>query len=195
MVQSPAAQRLVAPDPDGAAEAVAAIVVAAGEAETEIGVLRAHLDGARRVRGAGDVSELVRLTAASGVPVRYAPEGELATVGSEVWETVYRVVQESLTNSIKHAPGAAVQVDVRRVPGWLQIEVASDVTPGNGSGLERVGGGRGLEGMARRVQECGGTLTAGPVDGGGWRVSAELPDASRGIQGSTVTPGRVGARL
>ena len=186
VVQSAAAQRLVDPDPDGAAEAVAAIVAAAAEAETEIGVLGAHLDGAGRVRGAGDVGELVRLTAATGVPVRYAPEGDLATVDAEIWETVYRVVQESLTNSIKHAPGAAVEVGVRRVAGWLQVEVAGGAAPRNGSGLDRVGGGRGLEGMPRRVQECGGTLTAGPADDGGWRVSAELPaDPTRLAQPST----------
>lgn len=85
---------------------------------------------------------------------------------------VYRVVQESLTNARKHAPGARIDVRVRLSAG------AVDVVVQNGPGVHRgtaSAGGQGLHGMGERARVYGGTLEAGPVDGGGWRVHLRLP--------------------
>ena len=95
----------------------------------------------------------------------------------------YRVVQEGLTNVLRHAPGAPVavgvavgsevMVTVRNGPGSAPPGVDPGVDPGGGPG-----GGHGLAGMRERVRLAGGTLRAGPVPGGGWLVEARLPAGS-----------------
>jgi len=94
--------------------------------------------------------------------------------------TAYRVIQEALTNTIRHAPGARTRVAVAELDGLVDI-VVEDSGGGRGAGA---GAGRGLIGMRERVALAGGAVTAGPSDGG-WRVHAELPldqtaDARRG---------------
>ncbi len=81
----------------------------------------------------------------------------------------YRIVQEGLTNAMKHAPGAATTVTVSWAPHDLALEIRN--AAGQGPDLS---GGHGLLGMAERVRLYGGELQAGPDDGG-WRVSARLP--------------------
>jgi signal transduction histidine kinase len=85
------------------------------------------------------------------------------------------VVQESLTNALKHAPGAPVDILVEAAGGYVEIDVRNGPAVGPPSGLERSGGGRGLTGMGERVAACGGELAAGPAQDGGWRVVARLP--------------------
>jgi Histidine kinase-, DNA gyrase B-, and HSP90-like ATPase len=85
------------------------------------------------------------------------------------------VVQESLTNALKHAPGAPVDVVIAGTGGGLEISVANGVPTAPLSGLEQAGGGRGLAGMRERVHACGGELTAGMTADGGWRVLARFP--------------------
>jgi signal transduction histidine kinase len=87
----------------------------------------------------------------------------------------YRVVQESLTNALKHAPGAAVEILVTGSANEVEIEVRNGPATAPASGLERSGGGRGLAGMRERVASCGGTIWLGPAQDGGWRVLARLP--------------------
>jgi signal transduction histidine kinase len=85
------------------------------------------------------------------------------------------VVQESLTNALKHAPGAPVDIVIAGTAGQVEIAVRNGPAAGPSSGLEESGGGRGLAGMRERVSACGGELCAGPAEGGGWQVLARLP--------------------
>lgn len=101
---------------------------------------------------------------------------DMAPLPAAVDAAVYRIVQESLTNAIRHAPGAPVQVSVRR----QQDAVAVEVTDLGAARREAVNGTRhggwGLAGMRERVHLLGGHLVAGPrTDGGGWQVRATLP--------------------
>ncbi|MFG2293149.1 sensor histidine kinase [Streptomyces sp. NPDC048603] len=108
----------------------------------------------------------------------------LAGLSREADTTAYRVAVEALTNVRRHAPGAAVvTVAVRRAGGGIELSVANaQGTRGSrGRWARRWGGGTGLEGLRGRVEAVEGTLTAGPVPGGGWLVRAVFP-AATGLQ-------------
>ena len=87
--------------------------------------------------------------------------------------TFYRIVQEALTNTLRHADARHATVSLGFDPDELTVEIVDDgvATPGNGDG-------RGLVGMRERAAVFGGTVDAGPVDGGGFRVAARLPLSS-----------------
>src|SRR5262249_54723878 len=88
---------------------------------------------------------------------------------------IYRIVQEALTNSLKHAgPGASALVRVERKADKVQLDVLDNGTRRAGT-LVGVSGGNGLIGMRERAHVFGGTLKAGPPPAGGWRVEAVLP--------------------
>lgn len=130
--------------------------------------------------GLADVPQLVDDVRAAGVPVTLTVTGVPdASTNAGVELSAYRVVQEALTNVIKHA-GAPTQVDVavRHLPGSLAVEVVDD---GRGAAVNgAVDGGHGLLGMRERVELWGGELVAGPVPGGGYRVCATLPYGEAG---------------
>jgi signal transduction histidine kinase len=166
--------------PDEARKALEAIAATARGTLTEmrrlLGVLRgddgqvAHLP----TPGIADIAHLIEEVRAAGVPVNLRIDGPSEAVGSGLELSAYRVVQEALTNVIKHA-GAPTKVDVNvlRDPHLLTVEVVDN---GRGAGVRRAGpGGHGLLGMRERVELWGGQLTAGPIDGGGYRVRASLP--------------------
>jgi signal transduction histidine kinase len=90
-----------------------------------------------------------------------------------VQSTAFRIVQEALSNVVKHARPATAVVTVRRAGDALAVEVRDD-----GAARAANGGGHGLQGMRERAELCGGTLEAGPAPEGGWRVSARLPIGS-----------------
>ena len=90
-------------------------------------------------------------------------------------EAAYRVVQEALTNALKHAPGAPVDITVSGCDGEVEVDIVNAPPRQVPSSLERSGGGFGLTGMRDRIAACGGRLTSGPTPAGGWRVSALLP--------------------
>ena len=175
VVQATVAQRLAVAAPDQAAVAVDAIAEAAREARTELGQLGSQL-GTGRSAGLQRIDELARRAAAMGLTVSYRPDGDLHKLDRPASEAAYRVIQESLTNALKHAPGAPIDISLRATNHHVDIEVTSAATRAGPSGLERAGGGHGLSGMHHRVAACGGTLTAGPTAAGGWRVAARLPE-------------------
>ncbi|UJW34114.1 histidine kinase [Saccharothrix sp. AJ9571] len=133
-----------------------------------LGVLRAPV-GDRPQPGIGDLDALLEESRHAGmrVELRRDLRGEPPeTVG----RTTYRIVQESLTNARKHAPGAAVEVTVDGGPGdGLTIEVTNAAAGRPG------GSGQGLAGLTERAAIVGGRLTHGQEAAGGWRVSAWLP--------------------
>lgn len=126
--------------------------------------------------GLSGLSELVAETEAAGHACRVAVDEAVVGVPDGVALAVFRIVQESLTNARKHAPGADVSVRVARRDRSLRVEVENG--PARRAAVEAArgsGSGRGLVGMGERVRVYGGTLETGPQPGGGWRVAAELP--------------------
>lgn len=129
-------------------------------------------DGLEPQPGLDQLDALVERVRAAGVPVDVAvsPPGPLPP-GIDL--AAYRVVQEALTNTIKHAPGAAASVKIGHGGDWLEIEVAD--TGGTRRAEPRTGGGRGLLGLRERLAVYGGTLDAGRTAEGGFRIKARLP--------------------
>jgi signal transduction histidine kinase len=193
VVQAEGGRALTAKHPERAPEVFGTIAEASREALVEmrrmVGLLRNENDdtGSRSpAPGLFDLPELVRR---SGVDADFRVHGATPAVHPTLGLTAYRIVQESLTNVLKHAGPAArttVRVDYR--PDSIHLLVADD---GRGTGAGGGRGGHGLTGMAERVGLHGGTLTAGPPPGppGGFVVSAVLPMSPvRGRAGE----GRVG---
>jgi signal transduction histidine kinase len=90
--------------------------------------------------------------------------------------SAYRIVQEALTNVLRHAGSASVTVDIAADEDALHVEVSDD---GSGSPARAEAEGHGIAGMRERALALGGTFAAGPRPGGGWRVEAVLPFTSR----------------
>jgi signal transduction histidine kinase len=155
-----------------------------------LGELRALLDVLRNDRAEGEprvpqpdahaIADLAERMRAAGVPVELEAD-ELGDLPAGVSLGVYRIVQESLTNTLKHAGrGATASVRVHRTGDLVEVLVSDDgagrlpqLTPA-GRGLS-VPGGNGLIGMRERAHVYGGTLEVGPAPGGGWQVRAALP--------------------
>jgi signal transduction histidine kinase len=117
------------------------------------------------------VEELAEQVREAGVPVDLQIEGEVVPLGPGVDVSAYRIVQEALTNTLKHAGPARANVVVRYLDRALELEVIDD---GRGA-VENGGGGHGLIGMRERVALYGGELQTGPVQEGGYAVRARLP--------------------
>jgi len=122
--------------------------------------------------GLQHLDELIAKVEEAGLPVTLRLEGEQLQLPPGVDLSAYRIVQEGLANALKHAHGSQAEVVVRFDERSLHLEVVDD-----GEGGEGVPGelGRGLVGMRERVALYGGTLEAGPRDGGGFVLSADLP--------------------
>ncbi|MEU4626716.1 sensor histidine kinase [Actinoplanes sp. NPDC023801] len=120
-----------------------------------------------------DVGDLVRTAEGSGVDIRVRWEGHRRPLPADVELSAYRIIQESLTNVLRHADAATCEISVNYQPADLRIEVVDD---GHGAhGRDRTGGGFGLIGLHERAALLDGTLTAGARDEGGFRVEASLP--------------------
>jgi signal transduction histidine kinase len=186
VVQASAGQRVAAADRDGVAEALESVAEAAAQAQTEVGRLVELLSGGPTgpvgpPPGLAMVDELVRRASGSGLAVSCRFAGSCDRLAPAASEAAYRVVQEALTNALKHAPGAPVDITVRSQGAEVAVEVVNAPGRQRPSGLERSGGGFGLAGMRDRVAACGGSLTCGPTQAGGWRVSALLPMAPTAV--------------
>jgi signal transduction histidine kinase len=176
VIQAAAGQRLAARDPALAAEAFDTIGAVARQAEAEIGQLVDLLD---TDKPAGDdglrlIAELVTRAATTGLDVGCRFDVAAERLSARAAQTAYRVVQESLTNALKHAPGAPVQITVSGSARRLELSIASGQSAARRSGLETSGAGRGLAGMRERVAACGGEFGVGPADDG-WLVTASIP--------------------
>ena len=177
VVQAGAGQRLAGRDEALTAETFAAISESARGAEQDMGRLVALLGEPDAIGAAPDlhvVEELVRRAAGSGRDVRLRLEGDREGLPAEVVEAACRVVQESLTNALRYASGAAVGVLVAGEAEALVVEVVNSAAPAHRA-LAGAGTGTGLRGLRERVGACGGKLEAGPALGGGWSVRARLP--------------------
>jgi signal transduction histidine kinase len=137
-----------------------------------VGILREEDEeiGLAPQPGLADLDRLVRQVRDAGLPVEVRIEGEQRALPLGVDLSAYRVVQEALTNALKHAGRAHATVTIR----YGRTDVAIDVTD-DGSAKPKAGGGHGLIGMRERIGVFGGTFAAGPRDSGGFEVSARLP--------------------
>ena len=180
VVQAGAARRIVERDPERAAEVAALIELTGREALAEL----RHLFGPVRRSdaltpseqpGLDDLERLAARVGHAGLEVDLRIEGEPVPLPAGVDLTAYRVVQEALTNALKHAGAEAATVSLSYEPNEVVISVEDD---GDGLGPERLGtlgGGHGLVGMEERVALYGGLLQAGPREAVGFAVRARLP--------------------
>lgn len=150
---------------------------ALGETRRVLGVLRGGSagNGLAPQPGVADIDELVRQVRAAGVRVTLTTSGT-PSCGPGAGLTVYRIIQESLTNTLKHAgPLASAEVRVRYTEGGAELAITDD---GAGRAATVPAGGpasgHGLTGMRERVASYGGQVEAGPLPGAGWRVLASL---------------------
>ena len=172
---------------------------AARELRTTLGVLRSDEDGDSS--GLGHLDSLAARARAAGLPVTVNVTGTKRSLPPEVDQAAYRIVQEALTNVSRHAGQASAWVHLRYTPDVLEIQVDDDgagisIAPAtsnktsngrsnatsngtsNGNGINNghsTSNGLGLIGMRERVTALGGRLHAGPRDGGGFQVRAEIP--------------------
>lgn len=159
-------------DTASARGAVVAVRRAAGGALSE---LRATVGSLRMAEepspGLDRLVELIGTAGAGGIHVELACDGGRREIPAVVESTAYRIVQESLTNVVRHAGASTARVHVRRLPNALTVRISDD---GCGRGESRGGRGYGLAGMRERAELLGGRVEAGPTDDG-WVVQAVLP--------------------
>jgi signal transduction histidine kinase len=175
VVQAGGARRILERDPARAVEAAARIEDVGRAALTEmrrlLGVLH-HGDDRAPQPTLRELDALVTRTRAAGLPVSLKIEGEPRSLPPGMDLAAYRVVQEALTNAIKHAAAASTSVTVRWKPSALELEIVDrGGTAMNGTN----GSGHGLVGMEERMRLYDGSLRAGPTAGGGFEVVARLP--------------------
>jgi signal transduction histidine kinase len=190
VVQASAGQRVADTDREGMEEALLAVAEAAAQAQEEIGRLVELLRGELPAGSSPNllmIDELVRRAATTGLTVTCRISGA-CELPPAVSETAYRVVQEALTNALKHAPGAPVLVTVAEQGAEVAICVRNATSAEQPSALAGSGGSYGLAAMRERLTACGGSLTAGPVPEGGWQVRALLPTtgATEGAELSAI---------
>jgi len=183
VVQAGAARRVLDGDPDAAAEAARLIADTGREALAELRYLsgavhRADADPLDGPPTLARVGELVRSAREAGLDATLRVEGPPVEMPAGLELTGYRVVQEALTNALKHAGPARAGVTIRYEPWEVVLEIIDDGAGATGeASLRGVGGGHGLVGMRERVGLYGGSVQAGPAPEGGFAVRARLPIA------------------
>jgi signal transduction histidine kinase len=193
-IQIAAARRVAAKSPESASEALEAAEEAGRHTLTELEGMLAALRGADASIGAAartghqpgsgeysraplpriaDLENLIETIRQTGRNVSFTVLGDAPPLPSSVDTTVYRLVQEALTNSVRYAGESAIDVQVIFSPAAITVFVDDE---GPGAPPKRTGGGHGLSGMRERLAAVGGSLEAGPRNpGAGWRVYASIP--------------------
>ena len=173
VIQARAGQQLTDVDPDAAAEALDAILATAREAENDLDALVGVMDPQQTKPLTREVLEVVvRRATTAGTRVDLSVHGDPDALDPDRAAVAHRVVQEALTNAMRHAPGADVSITLDCRSGvTLTVEngpAASDAAPG-------VGSERGLVGIAERAADLGGTAYWAATPSGGWRLVVVLP--------------------
>ena len=180
VVQAAAGQRLVAQSPEAAIESLGVIADSARQGRADLQRLIDLLAGTEVASpDLSLIDEVVKQAARSGLRVTCRLEGSREGLQSDAAHAAFRVVQESLTNALRHAPGAEVRVLIRSEVGGraVTVRVENDAAPRvqlRDSAPMLSGTGRGLIGLRERVLALGGTFSAGPAPSGGWAVEAQL---------------------
>jgi len=192
-VQANTALHLMDRQPERAQQALTAIRdvsgQALGELATVLGALRAGDQAAGEgapltpVPGVARLDELADRARSAGFAVKLTADGTVRPLPAGVDAAAYRIVQEALTNAVRHSAGHSASVQLRYHPADLEIEVDDDGTSpapehgdtGTAPSKRATRTGNGLRGMTERARALGGSLDAGPRPGGGFRVLARLP--------------------
>jgi signal transduction histidine kinase len=182
VIQSGGAQRVFQSKPELARDSLASIESTGRQALTDmarmLGILRGTEEADEALSpqpGLSHIGSLAAHVSEAGLPVEVTVEGTPVALPSSVDLSAYRIIQEALTNALKHAGPAHASVKIRHGPDSLELEITDD---GQGTSGERAGddqGGRGLIGMRERVGLFGGELSVGPRPGGGFRIHVRLP--------------------
>jgi len=182
--QASVAEYLMRDDPKAAA-ALSGISLhsrqALDELRATVGLLRSDGDNpddagaGHSTPGIDKLDELVAGFRSAGTKVSLSVDGVPAALPAGGDLAVYRIVQESLTNAAKHAPGAAAAVTLHWQEGRLGLAVTNGPAPGRERGYRGPGTGHGLIGMRERARSCGGTLAAQAAPDGGFAVRATIP--------------------
>lgn len=176
-VQAGVGLALLDSDPEQARTALTTIKAASKEA---LGEVRQVLDTLRApgaaprapAPGLARLPELVEQAASTGLRVDVATEGEPRPLSPGADLAAFRIVQEALTNVVRHSGSRTARVRIVHTPGGLSLQVDDD---GPATGSDAGGSGNGLAGMRERAAALGGTIVAGPRPDGGFRVRADLP--------------------
>ena len=190
-VQAEAATSLLPGRPEQARRSVQIIGDTARQALTELrrllGVLRAPAEPRQTAPSASlaDLAAVLDQVRGAGLPVELDVEGAPYPLAASIDLTAYRIVQEALTNTLRHTAASGALVTLRYEPGFLTVAVtdhgpartvaAADGRAKPGEPGSAAGSGFGLAGIAERVASCGGNLTLGPTPGDGFAVAARLP--------------------
>ena len=185
VVQASAGEEVFDSNPQRAREALSAVASigrdALGELRRLLGVIRPDPAGDEPPSydpqpGLAALFELLDQVRDTGLAVTLAIDGESPEIPEAAALCAYRIVQEALTNTIKHADATRAEVKLRHGADALVISIRDDgVGDGAGGQINETGGGRGLIGMRERVALFGGHIDTGPTHGGGYQVTARLP--------------------
>ena len=189
VVQAAALERLIDRDPLTARDAAQQLRRQAKETlsglRSVVGLLRSDKEAEESSPGLHDLPELINSTWALGVDIELldggilsggddeADVGDALILSSLADSAVFRVAQQAISNALQHAPGAPITVEVKRLETALELTVLNG--PAHRPSTDPGGGGTGLTVMRERTDAVGGSLQAGPVEGGGWRVRLVLP--------------------
>jgi signal transduction histidine kinase len=183
-VQAGAGLHLMDRQPEQARASLAAIRQASkealGELRTTLGVLRQVVEPEPRAPSPGlaQIDGLIDGARSAGLTVELSVDGTPRELPPGVDLAAYRIVQESLTNVIRHARAASTRIAIDYEPGELLIDVRDDGI-GDGPSTSSPGGGTGLSGMRERAEALGGEIVVGSQADGGFRVRARLPIVGR----------------
>jgi signal transduction histidine kinase len=181
VIQSGGAQRAFETRPELVRDTLASIESTGRQALTDMERMLGVLRGSELAHGLspqpnlGHIDALAAHVSEAGLPVEVTVEGTPAAIPPSVDLSAYRIIQEALTNALKHAGPAHACVAIRYWPDTLELEITDDGRGVTSNGDDDDHAGRGLIGMRERVGMFGGELTVGPRPGGGFRVHASLP--------------------
>jgi signal transduction histidine kinase len=179
-IQAEAGPRKVANPPPELVESFADIRASAlsglDELRRLLGVMRSSGADTAPQPGLAELDDLLDSARSGGVRVTSSVSGTARVLPQGIDLSAYRIVQEALSNVMRHAPGSAARVELGYAPSALVIKVRNDACAAQNGDADQEGAGHGLIGMRERAGMLGGHLEAGPTDDGGFLVTAVLPD-------------------
>lgn len=193
VVQAGAARITLAAEPDLTRAALQEVAQAGRAAMLELRRIIAVGSGGHNAGrppfGMAGIAALIERRRAGGLAVQMTVTGSDPGVPAAVDITLYRLVQEALTNIVKHAPSAEAEVHVAIEPGAVDVLVRNSPPKEPAGSTAPPGSGQGLIGMRERVESCGGHLSYGPRPGGGFEVLARIP-LTAACEEPSYPPGR-----